>query len=112
MHLPQNSEEETSNRIIFGTMREQTFRTLKEMEGDEIVAMIPLLSSETFEVMKLHKVEDYGIWIEHEPTLEKFFKLAKRTAAPKTLVLFVPWSGVTAIFGSLDVPSLPSEVMR
>ena len=87
-------------------MREQNFRTLKEMEGEEIFAMIPLLNRETFEVMKLHKVEDYGIWIEHEPTLEKFFKLAKRAAAPKTLVLFVPWEGVSAIFGSLDVPSL------
>lgn len=82
------------------------------MEGEEIFAMIPLLNRETFEVMKLHKVEDYGIWIEHEPTLEKFFKLAKRVAAPKTLVLFVPWGGVTAIFGSLDVPSLSNQPLR
>lgn len=99
-------------RIILGTMKPPDMRTLKEMEGERILAMIPLLNEETFELMILHKVEQYGIWIEHQDTIEKFLKMAKRSASPKTILLFFPWSGVSAIMGSLDVPALSNEALR
>ena len=87
-------------------------KTLKEMEGEQILASIQFLNSETFEIMILRKVEEHGIWVEHQGTMETLLKMAKVSGAPKTMLLFFPWSAVTAIMGFLDVPSLSNEALR
>jgi len=85
--------------------------TLKEMEGERILAMIPLLKPEVFELVTLHRVEEWGIWIEHQETTDKILAHAKVKISPKTVIVFFPWSSVTAIFGSRDVPALSTQVL-
>jgi hypothetical protein len=55
---------------------------------------------------KLHTVEEYGIWIEAREYSEELLTMAGMPTAPKHLVVFVPWSEVTAVFFSPEVFSL------
>lgn len=93
-------------------MNKTDISTLKDLEGDQVLAMIPFLNSERMDVITLCRVEEYGIWIEHQPSIEKFLNLVKATASPKTTVFFVPWSAVTAILGSRDIPALSNQVLH
>jgi hypothetical protein len=92
-------------------MTKENVPTLKRLEGEQVLAMIPFLNSERMDLITLRRVEQHGIWIEHQPSLEKFLNLAGASASPKTPVFFVPWCAVTAILGSWNVPALSNKAL-
>jgi hypothetical protein len=81
-------------------------QTLKELEGTQISLLAPFLHVTKFHKVKLHLVEDSGIWIESQDVTETLLDKFSTSMSPKTAVFFIPWSGVTTIMGSLDVPSI------
>lgn len=79
---------------------------LKSMVGKEIAALVPLLHKTVFQRLKLHGVEQGGIWIESQKFTDEMLAGFGISSAPKTLIFFLPWTQVVTIWGSLDVPSL------
>jgi hypothetical protein len=92
-------------------MTDPKIPTLKALEGTQVLAMIPFLNAQYMELVMLHRVEEYGIWIEHQKSVEKFLQVGRAQAAPKTPLFFVPWAAVVAIFGSRDVPALSEQAL-
>jgi hypothetical protein len=82
-------------------------KPLKELEGTVVAIIAPaVLGSTEMQKVKLHLVEDSGIWIESQSLTDKILQSQKVTMAPKTLVFFVPWSQITFVLSSLDMPSI------
>jgi hypothetical protein len=86
-------------------------KSLKDFEGETILLFSPLLGDTPNDLhrVKLHLVEDAGIWIESQKMIESLLRMANRPSAPKTLVYFLPWHGVTAILSSIDEVSLSEK---
>jgi hypothetical protein len=84
-------------------------KSLKEREGEEIVALLPFIDRIVLQRVKLHKVEDGGIWITSQKITEIVLAKAAVSAAPKTLVWFLPWHQVTLIMDAVDEVSLSEK---
>ncbi len=81
-------------------------KTIQEYEGENIVIRSPSLHETQPVSVRLHKVEEVGIWIESQQIINQFLAIAGVSMSPKTSVIFVPWSHVAWILGSLDVPAI------
>jgi hypothetical protein len=79
--------------------------SLQSLIGEPIVACIPYID-ERATIYTLHAIEPSGIWIESQAVTDHFLKEFNRPAAPKSLVLFVPFSGVSCIYSNIDSPGL------
>ena len=77
-----------------------TVRSLKELQGEEIVLVSPILGRRPFALVLLLKVEDAGVWIESQSVGELTLKAIEQPMKAKSLVLFLPWHQVTVIFGT------------
>jgi hypothetical protein len=86
--------------------------SLESLVGSEVALRVPILDRENTVRAKVHRVESSGLWIETTETTELLLNAASRTAAPRTLILFVPFSGIDFVMAFLDVPSLSKELMR
>ena len=75
---------------------------IREMIGRFIVARIPALDRENMVLVRLHKVEASGIWVENQNFNETMLQKFGMAASATTLVLFVPFSGVEFIVSSLS----------
>ena len=82
---------------------------LSKMVGETIVAIVPMISKTKLQRIKLLGVENGGLWIESQSVTEMALGISNAQAAPKTLVLFLPWHQITVILSSADYPSL-SEI--
>lgn len=71
---------------------------IKALEGEMIRAIISPFDADKAQDFKLHAVETYGIWVESQTYTESLLVSAGRTVAPRSLVVFVPWSAVSAVF--------------
>lgn len=69
-------------------MSDPNFKTLKDMEGEIIVALVPMIDPIVLQKLRLHKVEESGIWIESQTMIEFFFKKFGMKSAPKTMIFF------------------------
>ena len=81
-------------------------QTVKEMEGEQILALIPLLDQTKYQSVRLIKVEEHGLWIESQMLTNAMLQYANVLASPKTPIYFFPWHEVRLIVGSLEVPAL------
>ncbi|MGH9494868.1 MAG: hypothetical protein ACRD3B_07725 [Candidatus Sulfotelmatobacter sp.] len=79
---------------------------LKSLEGGVITAIIRPFNPRKAQEYKLHKIEQYGIWVESQAYTDGILATAGAAASPKTFVAFVPWSEVSVIYGSVDSPSI------
>jgi hypothetical protein len=77
-------------------------RSLKSMVGEMIILRVPVLEPEEMSLVKLHAVETNGIWIESQEFTESMMKKLRFTTSATTLVLFVPYSGIDFVVGSVD----------
>ncbi len=87
---------------------ESRMRDLKSREGEMILAILPVFHPK-LEDYKLHLVEPYGIWVENQKHTENMLTSAGVQVAQSTGVVFVPWSGVVVITGTVDSPSLSEK---
>ncbi len=84
-------------------------KSLKEREGEEIIAILPFLHAAQLQRVKLHKVEEAGIWIESQPITNAILTGLRQPVGTKTPVWFVPWHQVTLIMDSLDQVALSEK---
>ena len=76
------------------------------MIGKFIVTRIPALDRENMVLVRLHKVEESGIWIESQSFNETMLQKFGMAASATTLVLFIPFSGIEFIVSSVSSISL------
>ena len=87
-------------------------KSLKELEGTTVAMLSPTLHVTAFQRVKLHKVEDAGVWIESQTVTERILKGLGASMSPKTGIFFLPWTSVTMIMSSLDdVPSISDSML-
>jgi hypothetical protein len=79
---------------------------MKSLEGTMITGLFRPLDGTLLQQVKLHRVEQYGVWIESQAVTEKLLSRAGVPSSQKTGVLFLPWSEVILILGSVDAPAL------
>jgi len=84
-------------------------KTLKEMEGEEIVALIPFIHQTHLQRVILHRVEDAGLWLESQNLIEAMLKTINQGASPKTAVFFLPWHQISFLLGSLDKTAISEK---
>jgi hypothetical protein len=81
---------------------EPVVRSLKEMIGEFIVARIPVLDKENMVVVRLHKLEKAGIWIESHPFNEAMLERYCMPGSVTSLLLFIPFNGIDYIVSSIQ----------
>ena len=79
---------------------------LSDYIGTTILALIPGIDQRKIQKIKLRDVESTGIWIENQGLINAFLESVGQPTAPKTLVVFLPYSSITAIYVGVDEPSL------
>jgi hypothetical protein len=89
----------------------QNARPLKCLEGSMIVAFIPALDRKELSLVRLHKVEPAGIWIESQEFTERMMKQFAAAVSQTTLLMFVPFHGVSYIVSSIKAVSLSEEAL-
>lgn len=80
--------------------------SLSEMVGQTIAVHIPFIDRVKVQEVKLHAIENGGIWIESQNLTDVMLSNIGASAAPKTLIYFVPFHQITFVWHALDVPSL------
>lgn len=84
-------------------------KTLPEMVGGNIIALVPMIDPTSVQELKLVAVEPSGLWIESHKLTQGLMKVVKAQAAPKTPIFFIPFHQINFIMASLDSPSLREE---
>jgi hypothetical protein len=79
---------------------------LSDYIGSTVLAVIPGIDKTKVQKIKLHGVEAGGVWIENQSLTNAFLEFLGVSSAPKTLVLFVPYTAIAAIYAALDEPAL------
>lgn len=82
---------------------------IKSLEGHVIQALIKPFDNEKVKDFKLHRVEQYGVWVESQDYTNTILARAGRSAALRTFVAFVPWSGIAVVYGSTEEISLSEK---
>lgn len=90
-------------RIIRGAMDGPSLQTLI---GKQVSALIPVLHPSTLTEITIHAIEVGGIWIEHNPMTQKILRDTNQAASEKTVVLFVPYSGIGYLVGWIEKTAL------
>jgi len=85
---------------------EPLVKSLTEMIGDLIVTRIPVLDKENKIVVRLHKVEEGGIWVESQAFNEAMLEEYEMPVSVTSLLLFIPFSGIDYIVSSLHTIAL------
>jgi hypothetical protein len=83
-------------------------RSLKSMEGECIVAKIRAFADDLV-LVRLHRVEPHGIWVEHQAFTNRMMRRFGTTSSTTTLVLFVPFAGIDFVVGAVHALSLSEE---
>lgn len=86
-------------------------KTLDKLVGETIVILAPQFDPTLYYRVKLHAVENGGIWIESQDFTTQILSHFKATIAPKTLVFFLPFSQISHILGAIDVPAVSERAI-
>ncbi len=81
-------------------------RTLSQMVGEDIVALVPFLDRVKLQRLKLLAIEPSGLWVESSKFTSGFMRTIKAQRAPKSLVVFFPFNQITLIMSSIEVPAV------
>jgi hypothetical protein len=82
-------------------------QTLKGLVGTLVIASIPALNNEEEMVLvKLHKVESAGVWVEHQGFTDRMLLRCQIAVSRTTVIVFVPFEGVNFILSSIDSVAL------
>jgi len=81
-------------------------RPLKSMVGEMIIVRIAALDPEEMSLVKLRAVEPTGIWIESQDFTDAMMQKCRLSTSITTPVLFIPFTGIEFILGSLRSLSL------
>jgi len=82
--------------------------TLKTMEGETVVARIPTLSKDLV-LVRLHRVETHGLWIECQTYTDALMKRFGMSSSTTTPLLFFPFASIGFVMSSVRMLSLSEE---
>ena len=82
------------------------FPNLKSMEGELVLVSIPALGKKDMYLVRLHSVENSGVWIECQDYTNRMMKRFGMIASKSTLVMFIPFQGLKFLLGCVDSISL------
>jgi hypothetical protein len=86
--------------------------SLESLVGRVVGMRVPIINSESTIHAKIHRVETSGLWIESSEITELLLTSSEKTGAPRTLILFFPFSEIDFVMGFLDVPSLSEKILQ
>lgn len=81
---------------------------LKALEGSTILAFVPWIDPFAVQQLKLHLVEESGLWVESQTVMDMMFRRFSAAHSARTPVFFLPWHQITFVMGSLGVPGITS----
>jgi hypothetical protein len=84
--------------------------SLDQYVGTNIMVKIPDWKGNEIVSVKLAGIEAGGIWIESQDFMEEFLAGTQHAMTAKTLVVFVPYARILAIYVMLDVPWISKRV--
>ena len=84
-------------------------RRLQDMVGELILAKVPFIHSENWQTFKLHGVELGGLWVESQELTNWFLDQMKIPTTPRTIIIFLPYAQIQAVFGSVDSMALSEK---
>jgi hypothetical protein len=84
-------------------MHDQPF-SLSNFIGQNLMAKIPAFKDGAIITIKLLGVEYAGIWIESSELMEDMVKDTTHTMTAKTVVVFLPYAQILAIYHLKDSP--------
>jgi len=79
--------------------------SLNSLIGEEILVQLNKMSPDESVVMKLHAVEQAGIWIESQAITNAMLAKAGVSSAGKTPVLFIPFHVIDFVLSFAEGPS-------
>ncbi len=85
-------------------------RCLKSMEGECIIARIRAFDDDLV-LVRLHRVEPHGIWIEHQDFTNQMMRRFGMASSTTTLVLFVPFASIDFVVGAVHALSLSEDAL-
>lgn len=81
-------------------------RQLKTMVGEMIIVRIPILDPEEMSLVRLHGVDENGLWIESQTFTESMMKKYQIASSKTTPLIFVPFARIEFVLGSLRALAL------
>jgi len=85
---------------------------LESLVGRTVGMRIPALGLNKTIHAKVLGVELSGLWIEAAEITETLLTAAGQTIAPRTLILFYPFSQIEYVMEFVEVPSLSGRMLR
>jgi hypothetical protein len=85
--------------------------TLHELIGQTIIVHVPRIHPTKWQQFRLLNVEPSGLWVESQAMSEAVMQVAGVTSTPKTMITFLPFHEIAAIYSSLDVPSVSDRAL-
>jgi hypothetical protein len=82
---------------------------LREMVGEEILGLVPMMDPQIFQVMVLHGVEEGGIWVENQKLTTLMLTGLKQASSSKTPLFFVPFHEIRFLMQSTEKSSLSEK---
>lgn len=86
--------------------------SLKEYLNKPIRLLITFSEQRYPMTVILRGVENGGIWVESQELTEGMLELVRLKAAPKTPVLFLPYSSIACAIASIETPALSDKALE
>jgi len=80
-------------------------KRLKSLIGKQVLALIPVIDPNLFQVVTLRGVEIGGLWIESEDMNQKFLRSMGLPAAPMP-IFFVPYVHIKFVMAASEQTAL------
>jgi hypothetical protein len=84
-------------------------KLLRDMIGEEIIANVPSMDREILQVLRLHGVEEGGIWVESENLTQRILAKLDYVASSKAPLFFLPFHEIRFALQSTDKISLSQK---
>jgi hypothetical protein len=83
---------------------------LRKLVGENISARIPAYKDGKMVTLKLLGVDIGGIWAESQEFMEEMLAGTPHTMTPRSLVFFLPYAQILAIYVVVDSPWISKKV--
>ena len=79
---------------------------LRQMVGETVKGVVLFIHQTRILDLKIHGIEFGGIWLECQNVTEGMLARIGEQSAPKTPIVFVPYSQIKFLLSSIDAPAL------
>jgi hypothetical protein len=80
--------------------------TFKELVGQNVIAVIPIIHRIEFQQIKVLGCEAGGLWVECQALTNLMLKAIGQQVSQKTPIFFLPFQQITLVWTAIDQTSL------